>query len=119
MQFQFGARHRKADHIVAILLELDIIFAIPMIFHHLGLIRSPVATSVQNNPPREKSHNLRGRLWGRTGLRLLGGWKTKQGHTGRGKLCPRTCVTFNTPGLVLMPCSLVRECRQRGGRALQ
>ena len=33
---QFGPRHQKADHIIAILLELDITFAIPMIFHHLG-----------------------------------------------------------------------------------
>ena len=33
---QFGPRHRKADHIITILLELDIIFAIPMIFHHLA-----------------------------------------------------------------------------------
>ena len=33
---QFGPWHQKADHIIAILLELDIILSIPMIFHHLG-----------------------------------------------------------------------------------
>ena len=38
---QFGPRNRKADHIIAILLELDIIFAIPLIFHHLGPNRNP------------------------------------------------------------------------------
>ena len=70
---QFGPRHRKADHIIAILLELDIIFAIPMIFHHLGPNCSPVATSVQNTPSDEKSKMMK--KWAKiiSFLRFFGG----------------------------------------------
>ena len=41
---QFGPGHRKADHRIAILLELNVIFAIAMIFHHLGLNCNPSAS---------------------------------------------------------------------------
>ena len=61
---QFGPRHRKADHIIAILLELDIIFAIPMIFHHLGLNRCPVARSVQNKAKQGAEWGMRTRKRG-------------------------------------------------------
>ena len=62
---QFGPRHRKADHEIADLLERNIVFAIPMTFQFLGPNLSPVATSVQNTPPHERTGGLGGRLWGR------------------------------------------------------
>ena len=100
---QFGPRRKKADHTIAILLELNIIFAIPMNFHHLGPNRSPIATSVQNTPPQEKSHSC---LMGndrKITVKAVHGpceqRKAKHGHTSRGKLCPSACVTFNTTGV--------------------
>ena len=57
--------HRKADYRIAILLELNVVFPIAMIFHHLGLNCTPCATSVQNSPPHKKTCSLGGRLWGR------------------------------------------------------
>ena len=51
------------DDATAILLELNIMFAIPLIFDHLGPNCSPVAMSVQNTPPQEKTRRLGGRSW--------------------------------------------------------
>ena len=46
---QFGSRHGNA-----LLLELNIPLAIPVVFDHHAPNRSPVATSVQNTPPPMK-----------------------------------------------------------------
>ena len=45
---KLGPRHRKADHAIAILLDLNIMFAIPMVFDHRGPGSAPQAYATES-----------------------------------------------------------------------